>query len=158
MSIIVDSTSCKWITTSNGLWNRWRHWTILISIADMFFHSFWAIAIDNSRNIWLGTHGGLVKFYDYPPATDTIDSPDIPDNPGTGIFNNLENSFIIYPNPVVNNLVISCGEFANIGIYDMYGKLLLETAIIDISFLQSGTYFVKVFSHKGIVTKKIVKQ
>jgi hypothetical protein len=129
-------------------------------VDDMDFHSFWAIAIDNSRSFWLGTFGGLVKFSDYPEATDTTDSPD---NPSTGIRNNLENLLIIYPNPIGNNLVISCVEFANIGIYDMYGKLLLsqkidsDTAIIDVSFLQSGTYFIKVFSRKGIVTKKIVK-
>ena len=93
------------------------------------------------------------------------DTPDIPDNPGTAIYNNFENSFIIYPNPVVNNLIISCVEFdSNIGIYDMYGKLLLtkkidtNTAIIDVRYLQSGTYLIKVFSQKGVVTKKIVKQ
>jgi hypothetical protein len=51
-----------------------------------------------------------------------------------------------------------------IEIYDMFGKLLLtqkidtDTAYIDLSFLQSGTYFIKVLSYRGIVTKKIVKQ
>ena len=53
----------------------------------------------------------------------------------------------IYPNPVTDNLYLD-SQYADISILDIYGrKLLLSHKInktfLDVSFLPSGTYFIK---------------
>ena len=52
----------------------------------------------------------------------------------------------------------------NVEMFDAYGKLLhTETvnsnvATLDLSGYAKGTYFVKVTTEKGVVTKRVVKQ
>lgn len=77
---------------------------------------------------------------------------------------NLDNLIKLYPNPVSdyfnitinNNLNIEKVEFIGIT-----GKLIKETNFINNSIsiqnLKNGIYFVKIYSDKGIITKKIIK-
>ena len=81
----------------------------------------------------------------------------------TGIVQVNENSILVYPNPVKNNLFVNgLANNSKISIYDLSGKLLFNKQItnnqIDISSFQSGVYTVKIETSKGIVTKKFVKQ
>lgn len=69
----------------------------------------------------------------------------------------------LYPNPVINNLILSSKiKIEKVKIYSMLGMLVknieknIET--IDMSNLSVGTYLIKVFTNQGIVDKLIVKK
>lgn len=82
----------------------------------------------------------------------------IPDN------NNL-NNFLVFPNPVKDILFIDAGQnnMSKIALLDMLGKVIIEVPVsdftgqIDMKNLNSGIYFVKIFSDNQIYTDKIVK-
>jgi hypothetical protein len=77
---------------------------------------------------------------------------------------NDELQIMVYPNPVKDELRIESGEvkIINIKIIDLTGKTYVNcqllTNSIDVSFLSSGIYFVKLETEKGSVTKKIIKE
>ncbi len=75
------------------------------------------------------------------------------------------NSFSIYPNPVKNYLTIQSDdyEFKNIIIYNILGQskgtfYKFENNKIDVSFLNSGVYFLQLNSLSGKVTVKFIKE
>ncbi|MBR6132090.1 MAG: fibronectin type III domain-containing protein [Bacteroidales bacterium] len=77
----------------------------------------------------------------------------------------LDNTVTVYPNPTTGLVQIKNGEWRmeNVEVYDAYGKLLYEmnvndhTANLDLSGYAKGTYFVRVTTEKGVVTKRVVK-
>lgn len=76
-------------------------------------------------------------------------------------YNNLS-EVKTYPNPVKDILTISgSGKIQKTEIYAMDGKLVkTQTGIvnsIDFSPMPKGIYLVKIYTEKGIVTKKIIK-
>lgn len=71
-----------------------------------------------------------------------------------------ESSFIVYPNPVNNQLYIS-GEFQEAVLFDLKGSVLrsFQDARLDMSFVPSGIYILQITSPSGEkVHKKIIKQ
>ena len=72
------------------------------------------------------------------------------------------------PNPAVNQLRISLPQQteADIRVFDLSGKLLIYKKDVqvnayydmDVSVLQTGTYFVRVSTSLGTITKKLLKQ
>jgi hypothetical protein len=75
--------------------------------------------------------------------------------------------YIIYPNPAQNTLQIrsSIGvEVQSVGIYNLLGQLVLtipytqSDAIIDVSHLNTGNYFIKIRSANGTSTEKFIKE
>ena len=78
----------------------------------------------------------------------------------------LDNSVSLYPNPTTGLIQIKNEEWRmeNVEVYDVYGKLLNvmsvndHTANLDLSGYAKGTYFVKVTTERGVVTKRVVKQ
>ena len=78
----------------------------------------------------------------------------------------LNNSVTVYPNPTNGMVQIQNTEFLmqKVEVYDTYGKLLNvmsvndHTATLDLNGYASGTYFVKVATDRGVVTKRVVKQ
>lgn len=81
------------------------------------------------------------------------------------IENNKEQSFVIYPNPVKDILIISnTATISNVSVVNVMGQKILDknfentTVRIDLSTLSSGTYFVKSVSDHQTSTSKIVKQ
>ncbi|XMO86616.1 T9SS type A sorting domain-containing protein [Algibacter sp. AS12] len=77
---------------------------------------------------------------------------------------NLNSSIKLYPNPVSNNLSVKISNNLNIEkveIIGITGKLIKETNFINNSIstqnLKNGIYFVKIYTDKGISTKKIIK-
>jgi hypothetical protein len=77
----------------------------------------------------------------------------------------FEKEFVLYPNPVKDILNISGknqAEIKSVEIYNIIGQLVIvvPNAVqnIDVSSLESGTYFVKVNSEKGSTTTKFVKE
>lgn len=74
----------------------------------------------------------------------------------------------LYPNPVKNNLTISMHNNASvsrISIYNTLGQLVKTvqpdfnnySMILDISALNTGTYFVQFVTNNGTTTKKLIK-
>lgn len=77
----------------------------------------------------------------------------------------FSDAFVLYPNPVRNNLGIRSKngiEVKSAGIYNMLGQLVLvetgSVSAIDVSALQAGQYFVKVHSNRGNAVAKFIKQ
>ena len=76
----------------------------------------------------------------------------------------LDNTVSLYPNPTNGKVYVeSSDNMENVEVYDAYGKLLgTETvnsnvANVDLTGYAKGTYFVRVTTEKGIVTKRVVK-
>ncbi|PKP01924.1 MAG: hypothetical protein CVU11_13765 [Bacteroidetes bacterium HGW-Bacteroidetes-6] len=77
--------------------------------------------------------------------------------------------FDVYPNPATNNLVVNAivqdASITTVSILDITGRLLYASTFnsseilttIDVSMLQSGTYFVEISNSKGTIAKMIVK-
>ncbi len=78
----------------------------------------------------------------------------------------LDNTVTVYPNPTTGLIQIENGEWRmeNVEVYDAYGKLLNtmivndHTVNLDLSGYAKGTYFVRVTTEKGVVTKRVVKR
>jgi hypothetical protein len=81
-----------------------------------------------------------------------------------GIQENVETIFTIVPNPVTNCITINAGnDFHTIEVVNFLGQTVLtqtnagNTAILDVSQLTNGVYFVRIISKKGMNVQKIVK-
>jgi len=68
--------------------------------------------------------------------------------------------FIIYPNPVVDILNISTNlKIIQLSLFDILGKQILvlkDSKYINVSYLNSGVYVLKVKTEAGNLTEKIV--
>ena len=77
----------------------------------------------------------------------------------------LDNSVTVYPNPTTGVVQIKNEEWRmeNMEVYDAYGKMLNvmsvndHTANLDLGGYAKGTYFVRVTTERGVVTKRVVK-
>lgn len=93
-------------------------------------------------------------------------SPLVDDDLGAEDFIS-QGSVSVYPNPAMNELTIRIQDpvEADFRVFDITGKLVINQPDIsvvgqhtlNISALQSGTYFVRINSNKGMVTKKFIK-
>ena len=71
----------------------------------------------------------------------------------------------LYPNPTTGLVQVQSaeGEVESVEVYDTYGKLLHTTkvsggtATLNLSGYAKGTYFVKVTTDRGVVTKRVVR-
>lgn len=105
------------------------------------------------RNDGNGSNSGHVRAYDL---------SDIVVVDGTGIDqNSLANQIKVYPNPAVNKITIATFlEVTRIELYNLQGKLILSSVAktMDISFLETGVYYIKIVTDAGQLTKEIVKK
>ena len=79
-----------------------------------------------------------------------------------------EEKFIIFPNPVNEQLTIDNGELTieSVKIYDIMGRIVFNSQFstlnsqlkIDVSHLPVGVYFMRITTANGTVTKKFSKQ
>ncbi len=77
----------------------------------------------------------------------------------------FENEFVLYPNPATATLNISTKyqtEIQSVEIYNIVGQVIIaipnSSKAIDVSSLETGTYFIKVNTEKGSTTTKFVKE
>jgi hypothetical protein len=74
----------------------------------------------------------------------------------------LVNSISIHPNPTKGELRIESGDLQVeiVEILDITGRAVLisHESTINISQFSTGTYFVKLKTEKGELTKKIIKE
>ncbi|MEO9532844.1 MAG: PKD domain-containing protein [Crocinitomicaceae bacterium] len=72
--------------------------------------------------------------------------------------------FKVYPNPTNGQFYIELFENASVRLYDLSGKLVLETntdalgtTLIDISEFESGTYIISIVGEEQFRSKRIIK-
>lgn len=83
-----------------------------------------------------------------------------------GVEDYLLETIEIFPNPVVDVLAIQNSEqlvLDTITVYDILGKKMMtltdtSSATIDIQFLPSGVYFVRMELGNAVITKKVLKK
>lgn len=101
-------------------------------------------------------------YFDYNFPVDTapentvfqsLNNPDIP----------VDASILIYPNPTIGNVAISCDKnIKSVQVYDVQGRLLQTELInqanttLDLSGQSNGVYFLKVVSDEGMKVQKII--
>ena len=80
-----------------------------------------------------------------------------------GIGQNLKTYFNLYPNPAKDLINFSGGLISKVDIFDIQGRKVLSAAnktgitALDISFINSGSYFVKIQGkNKGWQTKQLI--
>ena len=88
-------------------------------------------------------------------------------NPVTGVVENSEYTFSVYPNPVIDNLVIDYAavEDGHIQIFTPMGQLIYDHIltpssvkhIVPASGLAPGVYFIKFDNGAQQVVKKVLK-
>ncbi len=91
--------------------------------------------------------------------------PDISDDCYLGIEENLNSIINVYPNPVKDFLTIGNNEFLyvkKITVYDALGNIVLvennKFNRLNLSYLNSGVYFIKIETENRITTRKILKE
>jgi len=116
------------------------------------------VLVDDAEDILLVCAGGL----DACCNALNYEEPDcIPDN-----VNEIQNQFLVYPNPVSENLIIQSGELSgnlNMVIYDLSGRAVFsQTGIsneISVSELTSGVYQLSIFSrNERVFTTQMIKK
>lgn len=89
--------------------------------------------------------------------------------PIDGVESNVSKDGLLYPNPTsgkINIFPIAGNEKTTITIFDMFGRTVFETVVIDndsvievdLSGQPEGIYFVRLVNGSNSVTKKIIKQ
>ena len=76
-----------------------------------------------------------------------------------------QNAISVYPNPIDDNtLYIESNKALQVEIYNVLGKKIIATRIdaiqnkVNVGFLYSGIYLLKLSSDSGSITKKIIKK
>ena len=77
--------------------------------------------------------------------------------------NELTNDIFVYPNPVKDFLSFKTeNKIYKIEVYDIAGRILSSNSVfenkIDLSDLKTGNYILKLYTEKGIMNTKIVKE
>ncbi|WP_461305201.1 T9SS type A sorting domain-containing protein, partial [Aureisphaera sp.] len=84
-----------------------------------------------------------------------------------GSENNIEDSILLYPNPVNDELsIFSMNSYINsIEVFDIRGRRMKQdieeeknSCTLNVSSLETAVYFVRVVTESGSVTKKIIKR
>ena len=106
---------------------------------------------DPAYTIWQNIYINMVPIIMIPSNTQSLSEVE------------LEKMCYLMPNPANDYFkIMSHYTINNIQVFDMVGKLLIETKVsnfekdIDISNLSSGTYIVKINTAKGSVKKKLI--
>jgi hypothetical protein len=69
----------------------------------------------------------------------------------------------LYPNPTTGLLSVEAEEMTSVSVFDLVGQCLIQMsaedgqAVLDMSQLQSGIYFVKVSTANGSMVQRVVK-
>lgn len=125
------------------------------------------IKFKNSNNTYYGwvklevTSNGIVLYgYAYESTPNTAIT--VGNTGGNmAIDEEIEDKFSIYPNPVQNTLNIETNSNINkITIINSLGQEVKNTVDkqIDVADLENGMYFLNIFSDKGFMKKRFIKQ
>ena len=159
--------SHEFFTRINGNKVEFIFENINLDFNDATNDGYVAFKIKTKNNLTLGqtfSNNASIYFdYNFPIVTNTYTTTI------NNVLNNqdfnIENEFLLYPNPAKDILNISTKnqtEIQSIEIYNLIGQVVIaipnSTNKIDVSSLEAGTYFMKVNSKKGSSTTKFVKE
>lgn len=166
-----DTSSLQIIESSSPIQSRLNN-----NIAEFIFQSInlqpaggrghILLKIKSKKNLvsgdWVAKKANI--YFDYNFPIETNDAKTTYGSLGTNDFK-VDQSILIFPNPVVNNLSVSADDtIKSIGIFDIQGRLLQtqmgneRNAIVDMSSNIAGVYFVKITTNKGSKTLKFSKK
>ena len=76
------------------------------------------------------------------------------------VHENIADVVALYPNPVKDRLTIKVENFQSVEVFNVVGQQVLTSteAVVDMSGLQQGIYFIRVAADGKSVVKRIVKQ
>lgn len=101
------------------------------------------------------TKGDTANMFYMKTAYETLSLPQITN----------DQNFIVYPNPVINELNIATSKnttVEKVSIYSLTGQLIKiaegNEKTIDMSDLSSGNYFIKIQTNQGVINKKVIKK
>ena len=84
---------------------------------------------------------------------------------GVGVANYELSNTAVYPNPTTGKFRIENSELRieNVEVYDVYGKMIMSVKVddnhaeLDLSNNASGVYFTRIYTDKGSITVRVVK-
>ncbi|MBK9192951.1 MAG: T9SS type A sorting domain-containing protein [Crocinitomicaceae bacterium] len=149
--LTVSSAECMNTTEGFGLWSINDGSGIVKCDDDIFPYHLTAV-VGN----WYMVTG--VSHYTFSEAK--ILPRDINDISTTGV-NGIEEvaSFSLYPNPASNYVAINVAPNAVVRIYDIHGKLILESVgenLLDVSAFENGIYQVVVIENEMTSSQKLI--
>ena len=100
---------------------------------------------------------GTAGLGSYNTEQECIDDATNPCSGSTAINENSENKFELFPNPAQDVLNIE-GNFKNVEIYDVFGKLVLASdnkSEVNISSLANGSYYVNILTQDAVIKRKV---
>jgi PKD repeat protein len=80
---------------------------------------------------------------------------------GTGVLESIYQKVKVYPNPATHQITVEAEGLKSVSIIDMLGQVVYinetsnEKEVIDISNLGKASYFVKIITNEGEITKSI---
>lgn len=166
-TLIPQSSSHDFFTRINGNKVEFIFENINLPFNDENNDGYVAFKIKTKPNLVVGntfTNKANIYFdYNFPIITNTTSTT------VTALSNqdfDFETNFTLYPNPakdVLNIKVKNEIEVKSVSIYNTLGQIIMttihfENGEINISNLQSGSYFIKVFTGKGSSTSKFIKK
>jgi hypothetical protein len=167
-TLIPLSSSHNFFTRINGNKVEFIFENINLPFDDDNNDGYVAFKIKTKPNLVLGdelTNTASIYFdYNFPIITNTTSTT--VEEPLSNQDFDFETNFTLYPNPakeVLNIKVKSEMEVKSVSIYNTLGQILMttihsENGEINVSNLQSGSYFINVFTDKGSSTAKFIKQ
>lgn len=136
----------------------------LTNWGEIFVGELSSYAVQNNNALWAwginssGQLGNGTNVDSYIPISVDCNALGVPN------FINNEN-FKIFPNPSNKSINFEIGQeqIEKFELYDINGRFIISEIVnnykhqLNISNLEKGIYFLKLFTHNGIIAKKIIK-
>ncbi|HRE78734.1 MAG TPA: T9SS type A sorting domain-containing protein [Flavobacterium sp.] len=167
-TLIPQSSSHNFFARINGNKVEFIFENINLPFDDENNDGYVAFKIKTKPNLVLGdelTNTASIYFdYNFPIITNTTSTTI--EEPLSNQDFDFETNFTLYPNPakdVLNIKTKSEMDVKSVSIYNTLGQIIMttihaENGEINVSNLQTGSYFIKVFTDKGSSTAKFIKQ
>ena len=179
--ILVNGSGVSRYTHTTSAANNSGNWTVIDHPdlngnpnATFVFSHYWGLngntgPVGNTKlGAWYNGTNWAIYLEDNSLTMDEGISFDIIIAPQEILGNNditTESNIVMYPNPATNKTTISSSnEISNIRVFNILGQEVQTfssngtTMDLDVSSLQSGTYFVKIETELGTDTLKLIKQ
>ncbi|WP_040278279.1 T9SS type A sorting domain-containing protein [Psychroserpens damuponensis] len=161
---LLNSLNDKVIYYINDNMNSTEYLNINVLNSDNFlgYDSTWHLSKTNN-NLFLDANtqisGDELYKVDVSQITLSVEEAQLEQN------NDKTKVFTVYPNPVDNNIILSSKNnitISKVEIFDSLGKKVYDSIqnnkSIDLSYLNNGLYFLKIYSIYNVETHKLIKK